>query len=741
MRARRSLLQSGHGMARRIRGLLLAVSLDVPFLVPALSMLCLAVAGSASAQAAQRALLVGVTAYPTLGPELQLQGPRSDVQRMRHVLLQRGFQPSEVTVVADGVADALEPNRVNILRAMDRQLLGLKQGDFLLVYFAGHGSQQPADRRSPEGREEADGLHEVILPSDVGAWNPKTGTIANAILDHELRRFVDRATGQGVFVWAIFDACHSASLVRGSPGASVRYRHVSPSDLGVGHQALGSARQSQRPGLVEPAGPRTVKARGGSVLFYAAQTTELAPEMRLPRDDPNSQVFGLFTYAIARALESGHAMTYRQLAQYVLMQYGGVLEARATPQFAGDALDRYVLEGRAGTVRQWPVSVGPATMALIPAGSLHGLVPGAVFALMPGPELPLETAVGYLEARKVDLTGAELIAIGRDGRLAPDLTGVRAGMHARLVDLPERFSLRVQIDARGCGRPCRWQPQIDRMKAGGVPGTNVEWVELSADLILKLGPGEIVAIPPSEQGQVQCGAGGRPCDKLTRGVVLIDASSGGSLDAHSAWTRLAEAMHDIARAGNLLRLAAQLAISGRSNGLIVELGVKSADGPARQISAEQVATVRAGDQLLVTLRNVGARPIDVTVLYLDAKWGISNLFPSDAGEVNRLEAGAELALPPLAINDNDGVFGLERLLAIAVTAEKSAERTDLSFLAQRPREAQAATRGGVAADDVAVFAAAALGSKRAEGSRGTIAADGRRAATVVQTFSLEPTGR
>ena len=41
---------------------------------------------------------------------------------------------------------------------------------------------------------------------------------------------------------------------------------------------------------------------GGYVAFYAAQTVDTAPEMPLPPGEPRSQVHGLFTYALLKAL-------------------------------------------------------------------------------------------------------------------------------------------------------------------------------------------------------------------------------------------------------------------------------------------------------------------------------------------------------------------------------------------------------------------------------------------------------
>ena len=67
-----------------------------------------------------RALIVGVSEYPNLTKEYQLKGPRNDAVRSRNVLLQRGFAPENITVLADGVSESSMPTRANILAELAR---------------------------------------------------------------------------------------------------------------------------------------------------------------------------------------------------------------------------------------------------------------------------------------------------------------------------------------------------------------------------------------------------------------------------------------------------------------------------------------------------------------------------------------------------------------------------------------------------------------------------------------------
>lgn len=706
--------------------------------------------------AERHALLVGVSGYPTLDKSYQLQGPRNDVQRLRQVLALREFKPEHVTVLADGVAGAQEPTRANIFKALDQLTQTAKAGDTVLLYFAGHGSQQPADRRTPEGRAESDGLHEIFLPIDVGRWDGKAGGVQNAVVNHELRSAVDRIQTRGAFVWGVFDACHSATMVRSAPDAEVRYRHVNPEVLGVDARALDAAavdavRTRGGPTVAsETIGPlgsvgRSSSTTGGSVFFYAAQTTEVTTEMRLPLGDPQREPYGLFSFMLMKALELGQPMTYRQLGQYVLSQYGSMHEARVTPLFTGTALDQAVLGQQTLPVRQWPVTHGALT---IPAGSLSSIAEGTVFALIPGPLAKSDDATGYLRARSVEIMKTELEPVAYNGKAPPLPEALNSGSYARLLSTPERYSLRVTLDMRGCRSGCVWQPALDKMRATPVPGADVQWVSSGADLVLQVLPDRITALSPSEQGAVQCASGREACREIEqRGTVLVSRQE--HADPEVAQRKLAESLHVIARASNLLRLASRLAVQSQGKGIRLTVSVQPTEGTARQpLTPESVATLRPGDKLVIALENKPmdngrSRVVDVTLLYSDARYGISQLFPDPRqGESNRLEPGARLEIDDVLISDTDGIMGIERLLLISVDAETHGERADFSFLTQSPLEA-VRTRSGPLPDDVTAFLDAGLADYRTRGAPSRV--PGSRVGMQVYTFDIKagpaPTGR
>ena len=307
--------------------------------------------GSSDAQIL--ALLVGVSGYPSLAPNLRLQGPRNDLPLLRQALLARGVPADRVTMLADQLPGAGLPTRANILGAIDALQSAAHPGDVVIVYFAGHGSREPADlSEGNAAAAPAGGWHATILPLDVGRWDGQQRRVDNAIRDVELRSRLDLITRKGAFVWAIFDTCHSAGLVRGSQHSDATGNYsVEPSDLGVPAAALLDAGRGAEPtrgrdAAQSPPQPRAhdlpAADTSGAAFFYAAQAGEVTAELSLPEDDAQAQRHGVFSFALTRALATGRPMTYRQLSQMILTQYA-TLHARTTPPFTGGGLDTPVL--------------------------------------------------------------------------------------------------------------------------------------------------------------------------------------------------------------------------------------------------------------------------------------------------------------------------------------------------------------------------------------------------------------
>ena len=698
--------------------------------------ICSVLLCSSGSQAKElRALIVGVSEYPNLQQDLQLEGPRNDAERARNVLTQRGFAPGNIKVLADGVSGAALPTRGNILAELERLAKTAAKDDFVFLYFAGHGSQQPADRNTAEGRAEADGMYEIFLPRDVGKWDGSAGRVKNALVKTEMRDAVDRILAKGAFVWGVFDSCHSATMVRGT-SAGVRYRYVKPGALGIPSDVLDAATRAApktRGGPAAKESPIIATAAndkaGGSVFFYAAQTRETTPEMVLPQDLDDGKYFGLFGFTVMEALETGAPMTYRQMAQYVLTRYGAMNETRVTPLFSGTALDKPVLFQDSPLVQQWKIERGRDLV--VQAGALARLSEGTIVAVMADPLAKSEAAVGYLKLTKVGIAASTAVPIKFNGKPALKTEAIPERSFARIVQAPPQYTLRVSVDAKDCDRRCVPKEVVDglRKAKSQVAGTVIKWVDAPAtgDVMLKLLADRILLLPPSLHG-ADCEKSAGACEQSA--TLIIDRGlhgfDGGLRD------KLSESLHAIARTTNLLRIASSLSDGGNSGSrLDVALKVVRQNGGEIPYEKGSVPTLHAGDRINVSLRNNGLTSVDVTMLYVDARYGINVLFPSGPGASNRLEPRASFDFD---VDINDETLGIERMLTIAVEAAKTQERADFSFLAQGPLVASRDVERGGSDSDVMAFMDAGFSAYKTRGAKSAPQAPSSR--TSMQVFTL-----
>lgn len=664
-------------------------------------------ARAASAEVAERpplhryALIVAVSEYPNLPRADWLHGPRNDALLVRQALIGSGVPGANITVLADGVEGAASlPERQAILRSLETLATRVSAGDFVFIYFSGHGSQQPA-----RGDDEPDGLDEIFLPRDIGTWDGKTGAVRNAISDNEIGEHIARLRSRGAAVWAVFDSCHSGTMTRGVQPEDEHDRRVDMATLGVPAAAqhrTGAASDIDR-GIDE-----REAARGDYVAFFAAQTTETAPELRLPENDPNRKTRGLLTYALVRALSSGTALTYRQVAQSILQFYRDENRTTPTPLFDGNLDGALFGERRERAVQQWPVR-RIDTNIQVAGGLLHELRDTAVLEIVPTPLARDDETLGYIEITHAAMTTSGAAWLTDAARLkragiAPALAArkpaaeIPAGAYARLVSQPISFSLRVaqprlcSTDPKG---PCAGGQGSDRdlmrarslLRTSALPGVRIVDATAPADVIPFVHQGRLWFAPPN--GEL----------RLTGPQATFSVPLASDATAAAA---VRDALVQIARALNLTRLAGEF---GTQSKLLVTLTVQRAQTAAREeISLQSVPQLRIGDRLTFRLQNTGDQPIDTTLLLLDSRYGVKAVFPA-ALESNRLEPHAVKVVSGEILQS--AASGRETMLVIAVPAQPQAEPADFSYLAQR---ALGARRGAPRTPLTDLFDAAGFGA-------------------------------
>jgi len=275
--------------------------------------------------ATHRALLIGINDYtasrlgkPAPGlPQrdwVTLTGAVNDAETLKQMLvLVYGVDPREIVTLTDQAA-----TRDAILQSLQRLETTAGNGDVILFYFAGHGSQVKNSLS-----DERDKLDESIVPAD-----SRLG--ADDIRDKELRPYFNRILDGGARLTVILDNCHSGSGARG---------------LATGAHSRGVRRDMRDVADGKRYGPRP-ESRGALVLS-AAEDKEEAREIR----DAEGKFHGIFSWAWIRALRdatSGEPAVetfYRAQARmrteapFQSPVIAGTSEAKLAP-FLGTRIDR-----------------------------------------------------------------------------------------------------------------------------------------------------------------------------------------------------------------------------------------------------------------------------------------------------------------------------------------------------------------------------------------------------------------
>jgi len=347
--------------------------------------LALALLLASPAQAAIRAVFVGINAYAHPSPDLkQLQGAVNDVALLKATLdarfklgLDAGPGCRSENAVSVTLTDACA-TRAAILAALVARIAASAAGDTLLFFYSGHGAIA-ADAT----QEQAAGVHGTLVPHDA-----RGGGVAD-IFDSELKLLIDDAATRGVNVVTIFDSCNSGTATRDLRPVNAR--------------RAGRATQPRPATLLRPPPP----AAGSSVEAYrvhlgAARDNEIARET----PDATGMWNGGFTRALVAAIAGAATPSYGDIIAEVRRAIPGTTQ---NPQAEG-ALTTPFLGVRTPPLRLFDaerdgegVAIGGGALAGVTRGSTYGLFASDAAALAPG-AVPLATGrVTEVEASRATL--------------------------------------------------------------------------------------------------------------------------------------------------------------------------------------------------------------------------------------------------------------------------------------------------------------------------------------------------
>jgi hypothetical protein len=131
-------------------------------------------------------LLIGINYEKS---KLKLKGTNNDIDSIFNLLLQWGFENTNITIIKNSQATAYTINTM-----MNRFLSNLKPGDQAVIFYSGHGILF----KNRLGNQESS-----LVPVDY----KKCGVITSETIRYYLNKVVP-----GVNVLCIFDACNSGTI-------------------------------------------------------------------------------------------------------------------------------------------------------------------------------------------------------------------------------------------------------------------------------------------------------------------------------------------------------------------------------------------------------------------------------------------------------------------------------------------------------------------------------------------------
>lgn len=629
------------------------------------------------AAATKRALLVACTTYDAAGIR-DLKGPANDVALMQDLLTRRfGFPEEELVVLQEESRESVRPTRANIVREIEALIARAGAGDQVVLFLAGHGSQQPDQSPPDSADEEPDGFDEIFLPVDTTGWNDDGLTVGNAIIDDELRNWLGQLLAAGAEVLVILDACHSGTGIRGDEVA----RQVEP-ELLIPEDVLERARQragAVRGLPVETESPCDPLGAGDWVAIYAAHADETEPERPFPPGRPSAEQkhYGLLSYTMYQTLNSNVTPSYRELVQRVKGHYlaRGIL--RTTPLVEGTVVDRTVL----GAGRQPQFYSLLVSSMRLQAGQLHGLADGTILAVFSPTARNRDQPIGHVRVTNAGLAEAVVAPCAYAGQAAN--ANLPAGALCRVVSKScGDLRLAVTVDDSGRSRPedaARLHAALEEIAAA--EQTPIQLVDRREEA-------EWVAVPGTNGWVLTTLSGAREprgVDRVSAPELPLDT---GNVDA------LKRQLSRVARVQTLLKIAdVASSTSGDTDPLPVtlEMFVKRPDeaSPHALAPDERLAP---GDRVQWRISNESDMAVDATLLLIDAGCGISALVPSRTWRDSRLDPGEHRSTGWGTVNAV--TVGWEHVVLLAVRGGR--DPVNFAFLAQptwEEAERDIATRG------------------------------------------------
>lgn len=615
---------------------------------------------------------------------MQLRGPGNDVALMATLLCERfGFPAANVSMLSESAGPDRLPTRSNIAHEMQHLAERVADGDQVVLLLAGHGSQQPDVTHDPLDDYEPDGLDELFLPRDIQGWDATTGAVTNAIVDDELRAWLQSITSKGASLWVIVDSCHSGTMIRDV--GDEQARHV-PMSLLIPADAIketqGAARLDTDVSTNRAKEVAGLVKAGGIVAFYAAQPHEPTVEKTLPPDANPRTRYGLLTYTLNQVLMQASApITYRELAQRIHEHYAASGRTSPTPLIEGSDCDREVLGSLNWAQRsRIMLSTDSHRGRTVNAGAIHGLTVGSKLAIFAAPRSTAgDPPVAYARVESVSPLHSRVVPCPHAGRAAE----AQLPEVGRCEIIERDYgSMRLLCSVTPVGlradHPSVVSSGATLRQLATIPESMLEQTDDPdrADYLLRVDERSAYLVAAGSSEGESRAPSAVPADEATwLGPVPLD-------NQFATW--LATRLQRICRVRSLMKLSSNETLSEAGGGLDVEMqmlrSTNTTTTPDQIVTWDSGRLLKDGDVVAFRILNRGEKPIDATLLFIDSTFGITQFFPKPGLPVDaRLLPDQEITTPNARVTSSGAA---EHMLLIAVEAKPESLPIDFSPLWQ-----------------------------------------------------------
>lgn len=259
------------------------------------------------AYAARHALLIGINSYPNV---TALEGPVNDAQALKKTLVSTyGFPQANIKVLLNSDA-----TKKRILEAMSELLNSTKPGDFIFIYFSGHGTSA-LDTKAGLAMGETTG---ALIPYDFKLDKDSAERTLEALIigSRDLKPVFSELDRDRKLLIA-FDACFSGNTVR-NIGKSKGVPKFVPLDLPRFTPAFKAKEKAPYP-------------YKNIIYLSASDEHEQARDLRKGESAFDGEAHGAMTDALLRGLngeaDTNHdnIITYNELYQFTkknVQEYG-----------------------------------------------------------------------------------------------------------------------------------------------------------------------------------------------------------------------------------------------------------------------------------------------------------------------------------------------------------------------------------------------------------------------------------